>query len=91
MAEKTRFSDLMDQPAPKALPEKCCGHCTHARAVKDLAQVGRAMFQCRAFPPIPILVVRNGQPMVQSMWPVLDSAEECDAFALPMAQNAASN
>jgi hypothetical protein len=67
------------------LPDKCCAHCTHGRAVPDPQNL-RTMVRCKAGPPsaqqIPVfneLQVHIGNK-VSAIWPVLIGSEECDAF-----------
>ena len=80
MAEKTNFSDLVANEDQVTLPEKCCGRCDHGRKMVDQGQLGRIMFQCRALPPVPLLVMKGGQAMVQATWPVMDAQSDCDVF-----------
>ena len=87
MADKTQFSDLVANEDRVTLPEKCCAHCQHGRKLTDAAQLGRTMFQCRALPPVPVLMMSKNGPVVQSMCPTLDPAFDCDTFAPRKEQN----
>lgn len=91
MAEKTTFSDMVPDSSRVTMPERCCGKCAHGRPMTDPGQLGRRMVLCKAGPPIPVVMIRNNQPMVVSQWPPLDVADPgCDAFERREEQNPSS-
>jgi hypothetical protein len=82
MAEKKSFAD---RSILKPLPARCCGRCAHGREVKDAARL-TTMVECRASPPVVLLLGTPQGVLQRSVWPVLAPEEVgCDQFKL--AQN----
>lgn len=80
MVDKTRF--ISENDASAELPAKCCARCVHSREQRDPAQL-KTMHVCKALSPVPLLMMdpRTRQPIIQSVWPVMDATAECDLFS----------